>query len=54
MRKIAWAFSIASVLIPVCIFAADFSGQVVPVLNGDTFEVLHNQHPERTRLSGID
>ena len=34
--------------------AADFSGSVVSVLDGDTIEVLHNQHPERIRLSGID
>ena len=27
---------------------------MVTVLNGDTVEVLHNQHPERSRLSGID
>ena len=34
--------------------AADFSGLVVSVLDGDTIEVLHNPHPERIRLSGID
>jgi len=34
--------------------AADFSGPVVSVLDGDTIEVLHNQHPERIRLHGID
>jgi micrococcal nuclease len=33
---------------------ADFSGQVVSILDGDTIEVLHDQHPERIRLSGID
>lgn len=33
---------------------ADFSGPVVSVLDGDTIEVLHNQHPERVRLNGID
>ena len=33
---------------------ADFSGPVVSVLDGDTIEVLHSQHPERIRLSGID
>jgi micrococcal nuclease len=33
---------------------ADFSGHVISVLDGDTIEVLHNQHPERIRLSGID
>ena len=25
-------------------FAGDFTGQVVSVLDGDTIEVLHNQH----------
>ena len=33
---------------------ADFSGPVISVFDGDTLEVLHNQHPERIRLSGID
>jgi len=33
---------------------ADFSGQVISILDGDTIEVLHNNHPERIRLSGID
>jgi endonuclease YncB( thermonuclease family) len=27
---------------------------VVSLLDGDTIEVLHNNHPERIRLSGID
>jgi micrococcal nuclease len=36
------------------LFAADFSGPVVGVLDGDTLEVLHTHHPERIRLSGID
>jgi micrococcal nuclease len=34
--------------------AADFTGHVVGVLDGDPLEVLHNYHPERIRLSGID
>ena len=33
---------------------ADFSGQVVSVLDGDTIEVLHNNRAERIRLNGID
>jgi len=33
---------------------ADFSGPVVSILDGDTIEVLLNQHAERIRLSGID
>ena len=41
-------------LLPVPADAADFSGSVISVLDGDTIEVLHNQHPERIRLSGID
>ena len=35
-------------------FSADFTGQVVSVLDGDTIEVLHNQYTERFRLHGID
>ena len=33
---------------------ADFTGPFVPVLDGDTIEVLHNTHAERVRLNGID
>ena len=33
---------------------ADFSGQVVSVLDGDTIEVLNGHHADRIRLSGID
>ena len=31
-----------------------FNWPVVEILDGDTIEVLHNQHPVRIRLSGID
>jgi micrococcal nuclease len=34
--------------------AADFTGPVISVLDGDTIDVLSNKHPERIRLSGID
>ena len=46
----------AGVLLLLCapLATADFSGSVVSVLDGDTIEVLHNQHPERIRLNGID
>ena len=33
---------------------SDCTDEVVGVLDGDTIEVLHNRHPERIRLSGID
>ena len=36
------------------VLALDFTGPVVSVLDGDTIEVLHNQHPTRIRLNGID
>jgi endonuclease YncB( thermonuclease family) len=35
-------------------WTADFTGPVVSVLDGDTLEVLHNDHAERIRLNGID
>jgi len=41
------------VLFPSLAIAA-FIGPVVSVLDGDTIEVLHNTHPERIRLRGID
>jgi len=45
----------ASMLLFVCqAVAADYTGRVVGVIDGDTLEVLHNQRPERIRLSGID
>jgi len=34
--------------------AADFTGPIVSFLDGDTFEVLHNNKAERIRLSGIN
>jgi micrococcal nuclease len=33
---------------------SEYHGPVVSVLDGTTLEVLHNQRPERIRLSGID
>jgi endonuclease YncB( thermonuclease family) len=36
------------------VLASDFSDSAVSMLDGDTIEVLHNHHPERIRLSGID
>ena len=52
MRGI-FGFVVAIVLLVISPAFADFSGPVVSVLDGDTIEVLHHQHPERIRLSGI-
>ena len=57
MPAILVRWFLLSILLPLCIpplAVADFSGPVVSILDGDTIEVLHNQHPERIRLSGID
>ena len=54
MTRIRDSLLLVALLIPTAVFATDFSGPVVSVLDGDTIEVLHNQHPERIRLSGID
>ena len=43
-----------NLLLTTAVFAADFTGPVVSVLDGDTIKVLHNQRPERIRLKGID
>jgi endonuclease YncB( thermonuclease family) len=45
---------LAALLLPTIVCAADFTGGVIGIIDGDTIEVLHNQHPERIRLSGID
>jgi endonuclease YncB( thermonuclease family) len=34
--------------------AADLTGKVVGIIDGDTLEVLHRQQAERIRLNGID
>lgn len=46
--------ALGSVLAASFSFAADFTAPVISVLDGDTIEALHNHHPERIRLSGID
>jgi micrococcal nuclease len=48
-----WA-ALLQILLASAAVAVDFSGPVVSVLDGDTIEVLHNTHPERIRLNGID
>ena len=48
------AFCSVLLLLGSSLAAADFSGQVVSILDGDTIEVLHNNRAERIRLNGID
>ena len=49
--KMLWA---SGFLLTSTLAFASFIGPVVPVPDGDTIEVLHNTHPERVRLSGLD
>jgi endonuclease YncB( thermonuclease family) len=51
--QIVWAV-LLTILLASSAFAADFTGKVVGVLDGDTIEVLHNGRAERIRLNGID
>lgn len=51
-RVLLWCAVVVLWAIPV--LAGDASGRVTRILDGDTLEVLHNQHPERIRLNGID
>ena len=51
-RVLLWCGIVVLWAIPV--LAGDASGRVTRILDGDTLEVLHNQHPERIRLNGID
>lgn len=46
--------ALSLVLLPIAVAFAEFSGQVVSILDGDTIEVLHNHRAERIRLNGID
>jgi endonuclease YncB( thermonuclease family) len=36
---------LAAFLMPTIVYAADYTGKVVGVIDGDTIEVLHNHHP---------
>ena len=48
------ALFLSAVGVATSALAADFTGPVTSVFDGDTIEVLHSHHPERIRLSGID
>jgi endonuclease YncB( thermonuclease family) len=50
-RFVAGLYAVAVLASPAF---ADFTGPVVSVLDGDTLEVLCNNHPERICLNGIN
>ena len=45
---------IAKIIRCECTSTGSLGKRVRHTANGDTLEVLHNHHPERIRLSGID
>lgn len=45
---------IAKIIRRECTSKGSLGKRVRHTVNGDTLEVLHNHHPERIRLSGID
>ena len=50
MRVVVFAL----VLLSTPLVAAEFTGKVVGVDDGDTIDVLHGRRPETVRLNGID
>jgi len=40
--------------LPALLFAADFTGRVVGISDGDTISVMHGTRAEKIRLNGID
>ncbi len=56
MSSLFFFSALLYVLVTNSAFATDLTAQVqvVGVLDGDTIEILHNNHAERIRLNGID
>jgi endonuclease YncB( thermonuclease family) len=48
------ALTLSFLLAPNFLFAADFTGRVVGISDGDTISVMHDGRAEKIRLSGID
>ena len=56
LKILKTVFLVSLILLPwpIIVSATTINAKVIRVLDGDTIEVLHNNHPERIRLSGID
>jgi micrococcal nuclease len=53
-RKTLFIAFLGAILFPTLLLAADFTGRVVSISDGDTISVLHNGRVEKVRLNGID
>jgi endonuclease YncB( thermonuclease family) len=45
---------LAALLIPTVVCAAEYTGRVMGVIDGDTIDVLNGHHVGHIRLNGID
>jgi endonuclease YncB( thermonuclease family) len=52
LKLVLWAMLLVVVSTP--LQAAEFTGRVVGITDGDTITVLHNGRGEKIRLNGID
>jgi micrococcal nuclease len=53
-RKTLLTAFLGAILFPTLLLAADFTGRLVAISDGDTISVLHNGRAEKIRLNGID
>jgi micrococcal nuclease len=53
-RSIFLAALLGSILFPTLLLAADFTGRVVGISDGDTISLLHDGRAEKIWLNGID
>jgi micrococcal nuclease len=53
-RRTLLAALLGTILFPTLLLAADFTGRVVGISDGDTISVLHDGKAEKIRLNGID
>ena len=53
-RRNLLAGLLGSFLLPTLVLAADFTGRVVGISDGDTISIMHGTRAEKIRLNGID
>ncbi len=54
MKLLTYVFPLVTVVLSFSLCASEIHGKVIRVLDGDTIEVLQDNHPVRIRLLNID
>ena len=54
MRRTLLPALLGFLVLPAFVLAADFTGRVVGISDGDTISVMHGTRAEKVRLNGID